>query len=311
MKGPALRVVEPGYHPDSSGIVTPSYYGLGASLYTPCTHPNLQSIMENGVQNAKSMVFCLEDAIREHEVQPSLQRLEKILPGLQMVSFLRFIRPRNPSMLKGLMTIGGIENIDGFVLPKVDENNIDAYFSAIPDDSVHYVMVTIETEVAFSSDRLNRLKEKLEKHREKILCLRIGGNDLLNILGLKRMSGRTIYETPLRPVIDNIMMCFKPAGYDISAPVFDIIGDKDTLEREMEQDMSYGFFAKTAIHPTQIEVIHRSYRVCSKELEMAKMIVDDKSPAVFKLNGQMVEPTTHQNWALSTLSRREMFGLRG
>lgn len=291
-------------------ILVPSYFALGASLYTPCTHSKLEEIMVNGIDPVRSMVFCLEDAIRDDEVGYCLKKIELILPALQQRGFLRFIRPRNPHILNSLMNIEGVENIDGFVLPKVDEVNIEAYLSSLTSKSIQCIMPTIETDIAFDDRRLEALRKKLDKHKNRVLCLRIGGNDLLNLLSLKRSPGCTIYETPLKTVIDKIMLAFKPYGYNISAPVFDIYEDQETLKREMEQDKIYGFFAKTAIHPTQVKVIHDAYKVSPGDIEMAKRVVNDRSPAVFKLNGQMVEPTTHYNWAVHTLSRMENYGIQ-
>ena len=57
--------------------------------------------------------------------------------------------------------------------------------------------------------------------RARILVLRIGGNDLLNLLGLRRQRGHTLYETPLGAVIARLVTTFKPHGFRLSAPVFE------------------------------------------------------------------------------------------
>ena len=37
-----------------------------------------------------------------------------------------------------------------------------------------------------------------ERVARAYLCLRIGGNDLLNLLGIRQARGATVYDTPLR-----------------------------------------------------------------------------------------------------------------
>ena len=43
----------------------------------------------------------------------------------------------------------------------------------------------------------------------------IGGNDLLNLLGLRRQRGHTLYETPLGAVIARLVTTFKPHGFRV------------------------------------------------------------------------------------------------
>ena len=287
----------------------PNYFQLGATLYTPCSHPELNAVMKNNHLSSSS-VFCLEDAIKEDQVFPCISKLETTLLNLDVSSKMRFIRPRNLNVFRRLLQLKGIEKITGFVLPKIDEYNFESYMNELPNHSRFAIMPTIETDVALSTIRLSNLLELFNKYKKDIFCIRIGGNDLLNLYGLKRLPNRTIYETPVRMAIDSIVSTFRPSGYQISSPVFDIYDDVFTLERELEADIAYGLYAKTAIHPSQVPIIESAYRVTSDDYVMAKQIVDDLSPAVFKHAGQMVEPTTQYNWALNTLTRCQYYGIK-
>jgi citrate lyase beta subunit len=40
--------------------------------------------------------------------------------------------------------------------------------------------------------------------------LRIGGNDLMKLIGIRRPRDRTIYQTPIGYVIANLVTIFKP-----------------------------------------------------------------------------------------------------
>jgi citrate lyase beta subunit len=117
----------------------------------------------------------------------------------------------------------------------------------------------------------------------------------------------TVYEGPLRRVIDDVTLCFKPYGYHISAPVFDYLDDPDTLERELKQDAAYGLWSKSAIHPTQVPIIERSYRVSAQEIEVAQAILRRDADAVFKGFGQMIEPAVHRPWALQAVGRSTIY----
>jgi citrate lyase beta subunit len=119
----------------------------------------------------------------------------------------------------------------------------------------------------------------------------------------------TIYDTPLGTVIDDIVLTFAPAGYEIAAPVFDHLDSMATLVRETAIDVAHGLLSKTAIHPAQLPVIEAVYRVMPEDQELAKRILDPAASAVFQYAGQMCEPATHRRWAERLLLRTEIFGL--
>ena len=147
--------------------------------------------------------------------------------------------------------------------------------------------------------------------RDQVLCLRIGGNDLLNLLGVRRARGATVYDTPLRSVIADLVCVFHPVGYTLSAPVFERLDTPEVLAREVEADLQHGLLGKTAIHPLQIPVIEEQYRVSRDDYEMASAILRPDASAVFKLRGTFCEPATHQRWAAGILERTRVFGVVG
>jgi citrate lyase beta subunit len=73
--------------------------------------------------------------------------------------------------------------------------------------------------------------------------------------------------------------------------------------------VAHGLIGKTAIHPSQAEVIERQYRVTRDEWEMAERILDPSAPAVFRMHNAMCEPSTHAFWARTIRARRDIFGL--
>ncbi|WP_045976587.1 HpcH/HpaI aldolase/citrate lyase family protein [Vibrio neptunius] len=278
------------------------YFSLGATLYTPCTHDKLSQIMSNGL-GSKSMVFCTEDAVSDDQLKLSLDNLRNALLVLEDNSkFKRFIRPRNALVLKEILGFDGIEKIDGFVLPKYDLTTLNEYHDVLISSSHPFkVMPTLESSEVMCPKNLVLIREQLNSIKDRIICLRIGGNDLFNILGIKRMPGQTIYDTPLRIIIEQLIITFRPHGYELSAPVFDFLEDRVTLEKELRMDLNFGFFGKTAIHPEQVTVIENFFHdYSSGYIKQAESILDQSSPAIYQMSGQMMETACHRNWAQRT-----------
>lgn len=291
--------------------VQPDYMGLGATLYMPGTRTDLVPLLNHKkLLGLRSLVICTEDAVPESELSAALRNVDGILDQLKPAKLMRFIRPRNPSVLQQIIRMNGIGAIDGLVLPKVDESNIIAYAEAAAKAPWLVLMPTLETDAAFDRKRLDHLRELLIQLGNPILCLRIGGNDLLQLLGLKRPKHMTVYDTPLRTVINDIIVTFRPAGFELSSPVFEHLDSRNTLAREIEMDIVHGLWTKTAIHPTQVRMIQEAYRVDCDELAMAKRVLEPDAPAVFRMNGQMCEPATHRGWAVRILKRAEFYGLQ-
>lgn len=285
---------------------------LGASMYVPCTHECLVPI-GNGkkYQGLRSVIYCLEDAVSARELEQALFNLEKSLPQFDFKSpVLRFVRVRNPDVLKRVLSMAGIEHLEGFVLPKVTADNVDDYFSLIRGRRCS-VMITLETRECFDDGEMIRLRNTLiEKgYDKKTLSLRIGGNDLLNVINMRRIRGKTIYETPIGHLICRLVGIFKPYGFQLSAPVCEYMNDNDTLNREIDQDLAHGLVGKTAIHPSQIDIIEKAYRVSPKQVEEANYILSSEAKAVYKMHDAMLEVATHSSWAKSLLKQADIFGV--
>jgi stress response protein SCP2 len=177
-----------------------------------------------------------------------------------------------------VLAMPGAERLDGFVLPKITRHNFDAYFRLVRDTG-HVLMPTIETADAFDDAEMRLLRAVFEAPgvRHRILALRIGGNDLLALLGLRRPRGMTIYRTPLGPVIARLVTTFRPYGFVLTAPVFEYLDLPELLDQEVSEDLAYGMVGKTAIHPTQIAPIERHYQVRPQDLAVARAILDQSA----------------------------------
>lgn len=288
------------------------YLHLGASIYVPSNRNDLISIVEGVKFKARSIIFCTEDSILEEEVSQGIYNIKEMLPHINpLTKTLFFIRVRNTEVLKEILTLPKISRIAGFVFPKITANNFADYMNLLPENHRFSIMPTLETKEVFSFTNMVELMNIFNIYKKHILTLRIGGNDLMNIIGIRRPKNRTIYETPIGNVISNLISIFKPEGYNLTSPVYEFLYDNEILLKEMSFDLSSGLFGKTAIHPEQISVIESFYKVSPEDFEMAIAILDKNAKAVFNMHGTMCEVATHYNWAEEIYERAKVYGVMG
>lgn len=284
---------------------------LGAALYVPATSRHLLSIASgNRLADIRTIIFCTEDSVSPEDMPLALSNLKEALQHFQSnPNRHRFIRVRNPAILGKVLEMAGVEHLDGFVLPKVTAANIDTYIEQI-DASHHCVMPTLETREVFSEECMRELLGLIDqsKRRKAILCLRIGGNDLLSLLRIRRPRGLTIYQTPIGQVIARLATTFIPYGFVLTAPVFDYLNDPVALGKEIQMDLSHGLVGKTAIHPLQVPQIESHYRVLSRDLDVAMRLLDPQSPSVFKMDHAMQERATNSCWAQAVVLNVSSYG---
>jgi citrate lyase beta subunit len=272
---------------------------LGASLYVPATHRDLLDIA-NGRKwpKLRSVIFCTEDAVAPEALESALENLGACLEHMSAACPLpRFVRVRNPDILERILSLPGVDKLDGFVFPKVDRHTVDRYMA--PIRNTHYLaMPILETKDAFDAQKMIALRDHLldQGYQNRILALRIGGNDLLSILGIRRPRDMTIYRTPLGHTIAQLVTVFKPHGFKLTAPVFEHIDRPDILQAEVSEDIAHGLCGKTAIHPSQVPLIEAGYRIAPSDLEAARRILAEHR-AVFQFAGSMCEVATHGPWA--------------
>lgn len=285
---------------------------LGASLYVPATRPDLTAVANGERARLRSVVFCLEDAVLPGDEAAALDALAASLVQWAPSDTLRFVRPRSPDLLRRVLALPNSAAIDGFVFPKIHRGNLPAWWDALgPGPAL--VMPTLETREVFDPAEMHALRRMLGRRgvRERILSLRIGGNDLLQCLGVRRSPDLTIYETAIGPVIAALATTFRPYGFNLTGPVFEGLASYDVLRREVALDLAHGLFGKTAIHPSQVPLIEAGYAVSPEDRDAAARILDPDAPAVFRMGAAMCEPATHRRWAELVIERAALYGVTG
>src|SRR5690606_38584178 len=138
-----------------------------------------------------------------------------------------------------------------------------------------YLMPTLETPDVFDVGAMTALRDEfLSNSPDRVLALRVGGNDLMSALGLRRAGNSTLYEGPLFYAVSMLMSVMKSKGFDLTSPVFELIGEDSMpfLREEVTRDVAFGFVGKTVIHPSQIDVVQSAFRVTPQDLEAARRI---------------------------------------
>ncbi|MBP2280417.1 citrate lyase beta subunit [Psychrobacter sp. PL19] len=306
-------------------------YQLGASLYMPATRQDIwQVIKRDKLPTINSIIICLEDAVSHSDVELALTRLQALLniwashvnsinePSAladiqtqQPTRPLVFVRPRNPMMLQNLADFEHIDLIDGFVMPKVDMYSLSNWRMACQNLSTdQLLMPTLETAALFDPHHNQELAIAFkEAFSQPIFALRIGGNDLFAALRLRRPKDSIIYDTPIGTLIYQLLGCFVPHGFYLSAPVFEYLDQPMLFMQELTRDVSLGLVGKTVIHPSQITLVQQAYCVPLSMLDEAQAILHSEAKAVFKYNNTMLEPATHRAWAHEVVNRSEVFGV--
>lgn len=292
-------------------------YALGATLYMPALREDILAVVfRQKILKLRSLVVCLEDAVAETDVPFALKKLQQLLNNIEAAGGrltkgpLLFVRPRDVKMAAVLNDWPLIKHIDGFVLPKLSLNNLSAWSTAVANPNL-MLMPTLETAEVFDPSAMVELGHALKSTlQNRIIALRIGGNDLLGCLGLRRNPQTTLYDTPMGYAIPMLVSIMGAQSFALTAPVFEQLTSPQLLEAELELDIAHGLVGKTAIHPSQIDIIQHSLRVSLSDLNTANLMLSDTAPAVFQYDGAMCEPATHLKWAMNILQRAKWYGVK-
>jgi len=286
-----------------------NYVELGATLFVPCTHNNLEDIVcNNKYPELKSILIDTEDGILEDDLESAYEAIESLLNVYEKKSLLVFIRPKNVDVLTRLLRIKNIENVDGFILPKFSLINAQQYFDVL-ENSSFYLMPSIEGKELFNQSKLYELREIILKNRKNILLLRFGLEDILRQLRMKRSCENSIFDySATSYVVAGFIATFKSAGFAISGGVYPCFKDDEGFIKDMKRDLKEGLFSKTIIHPNQIKLSNELYKVTKKELDNA-LEISKSQKAIFNQNNKMAEVITMKPHSEDIILRAEIYGL--
>ncbi len=314
-------------------------YAVGAMLYTPATNVSIADSVINGIFCAPySLAICLEDSISDSAVEMAEAQLfltlKKISDAYENGKLsenipLIFVRVRSPFQFeklgKKLLEYSNI--LTGFVMPKFTSKCACEYIeimlelNSISENEI-FMMPILESgefvDIRKRCESLYEIKEKLDKVKDMVLNIRVGGNDLCNNFAVRRHADETIYEIgTVSNILYDILSVFSN-DYVVSGPVWEYFTGKDDLWRsglikETKLDILNGFIGKTVIHPAQIEVVNKCLAVRKSDYDDACSILkwSDETLGVSKNeSGQrMNEVKTHCNWAEKIIRLANIYGV--
>ena len=286
------------------------YIELGATLFVRATHKDLEAVVgAKKYPNLKSVLIDTEDGISEDELLAAMTNIKELLVGFEKTKLLVFIRPRNIEILKELLRLENIELIDGFILPKFSLANAKEYLEILKISS-HAIMPSIEGEELFSKTKLSELRDILFEVKERIILVRFGLEDMLRQLRMRRKCEESVFDFAVTStVLGNFIATFKSSGFGVSGGVYPCFKDSEGFTKDVLRDLKEGLFSKTIIHPNQIDITNKLYRVTKAEFEEALEICGS-SLAVFSQNSKMAEVATMTPYAQEIIKRAEVYGVK-
>ena len=232
---------------------------LGAVLYTPATLEHAADRLLHGLwPGVTAMVFCLEDAIADRDIEVGEHRVRELLKTTRAVvdgagtrdglPYL-FVRVRSPEHVEHLLHSWGslAEELDGVVLPKLGSQQIASYMALVASaqtgrDRPLWALPILEgTDIALRESRLDALlavRETVAEHRALVPCLRIGATDLSGLWGLRRPRDFTIYDIAVvRDIIADVVNLLgrDPDSPSISGPVWEYVRDEPVFKPRLRE----------------------------------------------------------------------------
>jgi citrate lyase beta subunit len=221
--------------------------GLGATLYAPGTRHDLAAdALRQAAAGVTSMVFCLEDAVADDEVDDAECNVIAALRSLASVAASAlpqvFVRVRGQAQLNRIVTALADRSgaLAGFVLPKFGEHRGAAQLEAVEAASRRvgrrlWAMPVLETpEIIYRETRVEALlgiRRLLDEHIDHVLAIRIGATDLCGLFGLRRDRDLTIYDLSVvrECIADIVNVCGRGGRHTVTGPVWEYFSSTERL----------------------------------------------------------------------------------
>ena len=324
---------------------------MGASLYLPGSMPNFTEKLSNhNLKNLTSAIICLEDAVSDSELLEAEQNVVQEFKNLEHKKLnnlldtdeipLLFVRIRSVQQLEKVAALLGdtIQYITGFVFPKCTSQNAKSFFLCLQNlnlqHSIHlYALPILETKeiiyTEFREQELSKLYTIFKQFGELVLTIRVGATDFTSLFSQRRPGNRTIYDLLLiTNCLTDILNKFnrKEDNFVVSGPVYEYFESQDSfrlftdtnsiesiLWNEVQLDAINGFYGKTCIHPSQIDIVNSGYIVPKELFEDACLIVENNAQTNGVLRSsarnKMNEVKPHYSWAMKIIAQAEIYGV--
>lgn len=310
----------------------PLPYRVGPLMYYPAARPlSGTELVQRFGNNRASIAFYLEDETQRSVLAGAEANLRGALSDLRTRTRpserpLLFAAIRGADHLRSIREYLGIDErvLTGYILAGLDSTNVDQYVADIAswgsDVPLRIMPVLGSTAVANAAGRaeeLTGIKRGLDQIRSRVINIRIDGENLCGLFGLRRSVRQTIYDiTVIRDILSDILNVFS-REYVVAAPEWEYFGADPSgawaegLRRELELDRLNGFVGKTVAHPTQIPVVCESMRVPQADYEDALRILlrNNNVPEVSKSGSGKSGVESYSPWAKRTIILAALYGV--
>lgn len=244
-------------------------------LYVPGNNPSM--LINAGVYGADVLTFDLEDAVSPGEKLAARLLVGELLKE-KTVDFGRSevtvrINPlTTPYGKKDLLEIV-CERLEGIYLPKAESEEdvikLDELLTRLEEErGLEVGRIKIFAIIETAKGVLNAYK--IATASKRLEAITIGGEDLTADLGGERTpDGMTLFTAR-----QMILLAARAAGVQALDTVYSDIKDAEGLYQEAVTVRKMGYDGKAAIHPSQIEVIHRAFTPTEEEIEYARKVIN-------------------------------------
>lgn len=244
-------------------------------LYVPGNNPSM--LVNAGVYGADVLTFDLEDSVSPGEKLAARLLVGELLKE-KTVDFGRSevtvrINPLStPYGKKDLLEIV-CERLEGIYLPKTESEEdvikLDELLTRLEEEKgLEVGRIKIFAIIETARGVLNAYQ--IASASKRLEAITIGGEDLTADLGGERTpDGMTLFTAR-----QMILLAARAAGVQALDTVYSDIKDSDGLYQEAVTVRKMGYDGKAAIHPSQIEVIHRAFTPTEEEIEYARRVIE-------------------------------------
>jgi len=253
-------------------------------LFFPADRPERY---EKAVASGADSVCCdLEDAVMPDAKDQARQKAVTLLANRAPSStelILRVNTPKSPAGLRDLLALleGGAP-ADAVMIPKITSPAEVSWVDGLLGPAFPHLQLIpmIETAAALAA------AAEIVRASPRVSGVLMGGVDLSTELGSTREWESLLYARSRM-----VHAAAQAAIAIVDMPYLDV-ADVDGLARETAAVRRLGFTGRTAIHPSQVPVIHRAFAPTDDELRRAREMIaayDRQRGGVLLLDGKLVE----------------------
>ena len=250
-------------------------------LFSPGSRPD--RFAKAAEVGADVVIIDLEDAVAPGDKAAARSTALEYLSEPATGSIQRALR------INGLDTQAGIADLDAFlrsdaspeflVLPKADSpGHLQILDHLLTERKLDTGLIGL-----IESARGLASVEATAAATPRLFGLMLGAADMAADLGIATAWPPLVAERS-RLVLACVLAGITP----IDTPFFDI-HDADGLSREVTDVVAFGFQAKAAIHPGQVDTINKALTPTSKAVEHAKAVLAANTKGVGVVDGQMID----------------------